>query len=389
MCANTTNIGKLVHFSRALVAPHAARLTITLGLLCGFPIEAISQTPLAPPTVVIGAILPLTGSSSTFGVACNRGITEGIRSLSTKDRSRIKVVIEDDGLINARSITAAQKLINVDRVDGLLTWSSGTALAVGGLSEARRIPQLAVASDPAVAQRNRFSFNYWPIPETETRTLYDYLKARGKKRISMATQESSFTLAMRDAFIAHINRDREMTIVADEVISSDATDLRSTLLRLKSKGASDAFIVAFWPGQLALVVTQAKEMGIDAPLFGYETFEDKPSFDATNGLLAGAIYSMGADPQQDFLDTFTKKYPGESYYTASHCYDIIRLYADATQERKDGASIARFLSTLQNYQTISGVISATGDHRFTLPTVLKTLDSHGTPIGVAPELPNH
>ena len=91
---------------------------------------------------------------------------------------------------------------------------------------------------------------------------------------------------------------------------------------------------------------------------------------------------MGADPRPDFLDTFTKKYPGESYYTASHCYDIIRLYADTTRERKDGPSIVRFLTGLQSYPTVSGVISSTGDNRFTLPTTLKSLDANGHPNAV-------
>jgi hypothetical protein len=88
---------------------------------------------------------------------------------------------------------------------------------------------------------------------------------------------------------------------------------------------------------------------------------------------------MGADPRPDFLDTFTKKYPGESHYTASHCYDIIRLYADATRECKEDPSIVRFLTGLQSYPTVSGVISSTGDNRFTLPTTLKTLDAKGHP----------
>ncbi|MEY4667594.1 MAG: hypothetical protein RL518_293 [Pseudomonadota bacterium] len=344
---------------------------------------AQSEIP-SPPFIKIGAIIPLTGSSSAFGNACRRGITESLEGLSTEERSRITVVIEDDGLVNSRSITAAQKLINVDRVDALLTWSSGTALAVGGLSDTRHIPQLAVASDPAVTRGHRYSFTYWPIPETETRTLYDYLKHSGKKRLSMVTQESSFTIAMRDALVAHITRGGEMTIVGDEMISSDVTDLRAILLRLKNKGPSDGFIVACWPGQLALVVKQAREVGITAPLFGYETFEDKPSFDAAGGLFTGAIYSMGADPRQDFLDTFSRKYPGESYYTANHCYDIIRLFTAATRERKDGASIRAFLSNLRDYPTVSGVISATGDNRFTLPTTLKTLDSQGIPRALTP-----
>ena len=331
------------------------------------------------PTVVIGAILPLTGSSASFGLASKRGIMLALDDLPPEERARITVIVEDDGLIPARSITAAQKLIHVDHVDALLTWSSSTALAVKSLSESKGIPQMAVASDPAVAQNARYSFNYWPIPETETRTLYDHLKTHGKKRIGMVTQVNSFPLAMRDAFVAHAKRDNHVVIVADEEVSPEATDFRSTLLRLKNKGDIDALIVAFFPGQLATVVKQAREMGIAAPLFGYETFEDRASFDAAGGLFTNAIYSTGAEASQEFLDAFTTKYPGESYLTANQSYDIIRIIADATRERKDGASIAQFLKTLKNYQTVSGVISATGDNRFTLPTTLKTLDERGVP----------
>lgn len=353
------------------------RSFLALFLFVSFTGTVQAQT--SGPRIVIGAILPLTGSSASFGLASKRGIELALEDLPYEERSRIQVILEDDGLVSSRSITAAQKLINIDKVDALLTWSSGTALAVKGLTESKGIPQIAVASDPAVARGSRFTFNYWPIPETETRTLYDYLKAHGTRKVGMVTQVNSFPLAMRDAFVAHIKRDRAMEIVADEEISDDATDLRSIMLRLKNKGSIDAFIVAFFPGQLALVVKQARDIGITAPLFGYETFEDKASFDAAHGLFTNAIYSTGADARQDFLNEFTTKYPGESYYTANQSYDIIRILADATKERKDGASIAQFLQNLKDYPTVSGVISATGDNRFTLPTTLKTLDEHGTP----------
>lgn len=339
---------------------------------------AFADEPKAP-SVVIGAILPLSGSAAAFGVSSSRGITLALEGLSAVDRERVKVIIEDDGLNNSRSITAAQKLITVDKVDALLTWSSGTALAVKSLSESRRIPHMAVASDPAVARESNYSFTYWPIPESETRTLYDYLKSRNKRRIAMITQINSFPLAMRDAFVANVARDKVMEIVADEEVSPDTTDARSTLLRIKSKGAIDTLIVASFPGQLELIVKQAREVGITAPLFGYETFEDKTSFAAAGGLFTGVIYSTGADAREDFRARFAFQYPGESDYTASHSYDIIRLFVDATRKQKDGDSIAHFLRTLKDYPTASGTISSTGDNRFTLPITLKTLDSKGIP----------
>lgn len=356
-----------------------AVFTLCAGLFC--QVSALAQSSQAP-SVTIGAILPLTGSSAAFGLASKRGIELALEDLSATDRARVKVIVEDDGLNNSRSITAAQKLLTVDKVDALLTWSSGTALAVGGLSEARAIPQLAVASDPAVSRNRRYSFNYWPIPEAETKTLYDYLLRHQKKRVVMVTQISSFPIAMRDAFVTHAQKDGEIQILADEEISSDSSDFRTTLLKIKGRGAVDALIVAFWPGQLAGVVKQVREIGISAPFFGYETFEDKATFDATGGLLYNAVYSTGADPRPDFLEKFRMKYPGESTYTASHSYDIIRLIMAATQERKDGASIASFLRRVRKYPSVSGEISATGDNRFTLPTTLKRLDARGEPAPI-------
>lgn len=359
----------------------SVRLLIALALI---PLVAMSsERALAQasesPTVSIGAILPLSGSAASFGLASKRGIELALEDLPEKDRARVKVIIEDDGLNNSRSVTAAHKLITIDKVDALLTWSSGTALAVAGLNETRKIPQVAVASDPAISRMGRYSFTYWPIPETETKTLYDHLRRHHKRQIAMVTQVSSFPLAMRDAFISHVTREGELNILADEEISADSTDLRSSLLKVKAKGRADALIIAFWPGQLATVVKQAREIGISAPLFGYETFEDRATFDATGGLLRDAIYSTGADPRPDFIERFQRRYPKQSTYTASHSYDIIRLLTDATRQLKDGDTIALFLKGIRRYPTVSGEISATGDNRFTLPTTLKKLDANGTP----------
>jgi ABC-type branched-subunit amino acid transport system substrate-binding protein len=73
---------------------------------------------------------------------------------------RVTVIYEDDGLSNARSATAARKLLTIDKVDALLTWSSGTGLTVASLAEAKRIPHMSIASDPAVAKGRTYSFTY-------------------------------------------------------------------------------------------------------------------------------------------------------------------------------------------------------------------------------------
>ncbi len=332
-----------------------------------------------PPPLTIGAILPLSGGASNFGAIARRGIELALAELTPEDRARVKVVYEDDGLSNARSATAARKLLTIDKVDALLTWSSGTGLTVAGLAEATRIPHMSIASDPAVARGRTYSFTYWPTPEDEAQTLHDHLVARGIKKVALISQVHNGILAVRDAFVQQAAKGAQIAIVANEELAGDTTDFRAVLERIKGKGEFEAFIPIFFPGQLATCIRQARALGITAPLFGFETFDDKDEIKAAGGLMTGAVYATGGDPQADFIKRYEAKYPGESYYTANQAYDIIQLYVTATRERKDSQSIVSFVRSLKNYPTSSGLVSATPSNQFRLPTTLKKINSDGIP----------
>jgi ABC-type branched-subunit amino acid transport system substrate-binding protein len=119
------------------------------------------------PRITIGAILPLSGEASNFGAIARRGIEMALDSLSADDRARVSVVFEDDALSNVRSATAARKLLSIDKVDALLTWSSGTGITVASMAESKRIPHISIASDPAVSANQRFSLPTGQSPVTK------------------------------------------------------------------------------------------------------------------------------------------------------------------------------------------------------------------------------
>lgn len=337
---------------------------------------ARAQSPSAP-SITIGVILPLSGPAANFGAIAQRGIELALEDLSPEDRARTRVLYEDDGLVNARSATAARKLISIDKVDALVTWSSGTALTVASIVEGGRVPQIAIASDPAVVRNKKFSFTYWPLPEDESRTLYDYLVRIGKRRVALLTLTHNGSLAIRDAFATLVEQDEKVKIVANEEVAGDVNDFRGVLSRVKAKGEADCFIPILFPGQLAVSIKQAREVGIHGSLAGFETFEDKDEFRASGGLLAGAVYASGADPDPGFIKRYRAKFPDMSFYTANQTYDAIMLLVAATRNAKDGVTIAKFLSTLRDYPTASGLATSTGDNRFKLPTALKRIDGSG------------
>lgn len=352
--------------------------TVLILLLVRCVPFAHGEIPTAP-TITVGVILPLTGSAANFGGIAQRGIELALEGLSPEDRARTHVIYEDDGLVNSRSVTAARKLLSVDKVDALITWSSGTALTVASILEASRVPQIAIASDPAVVRGKKFSFTYWPLPEDEARTVSEYLVRFGKKRVAIITLTHNGALAIRDAFTRLFVEEGGGTVAANEEVSGDVVDFRAVMSRIKAKGPIDAFVPILFPGQLAVSIKQARESGITASLVGFETFEDRDEFHASGGLMVGAVYGTGADPDATFVERYRNKYPATSYYTANQTYDALNLLVAATRHAKDGPTIAEFLRTRKDYPTASGLASSTGDNRFRLPTALKRLDVAGTP----------
>lgn len=331
----------------------------------------------------VGVILPLTGPSAFIGATCKAAVELAVSDIPEAERGRLRVIFEDDGLVPARSVTVGRKLLDVDHVDGLLTWSSSTGLSLASITERKRIPHLSIASDPAVAVGRDYTFTYWALPQDEARALYEYLVSSGMKRIAILAVTHNGILALRDALVSEARRDGRVQVVTNEEVAPDMQDFRGILERIKSRGEIDALVPIFFPGQLAISVKQARGVGIKAPVVGFETFEDKDEIEAAQGLFDGVVFSTGADPSPEFTRAFQGRNPGSTMYTASNCYDVVRLLFDASREGRDGNTIAKYLRGLRNYRAVSGTISATGDNRFSLPTTLKTIDGHGAVLPLA------
>jgi branched-chain amino acid transport system substrate-binding protein len=325
----------------------------------------------------IGVILPLSGGASNLGAIVRRGVELALDDISPEDRRRVSVVYEDDALTNARSATAARKLLTIDKVDALMTFSSGSGLTVASIAEKKGVPHLSIASDPAVAKSGSYSFTYWPLVEDEVEVLTRHLVATKVKKVAIISQVHNGALALRDEFVRRAVKDRLILVVADEEVSGDMSDFRSVLERIKRKGDFQGFIPILFPGPLAVCLKQARSIGIPAPFFGFETFEDKDEIKSAGSAMVGAVYATGSEPTDEFTKKYQAKYPGESFMYASHSYDIVRLFVDATREKKDGASVLAFLHSVKDRQTASGVVNVTSGNQFRLPVALREIDGRG------------
>jgi len=337
--------------------------------------KTVADTTEATPKYKIGAILPLSGDAAALGRASENGMRMALDTLPTKESSRIEVKFEDDGLVITRSVAAFRKLVDIDKVNAVICWSSGTCKAIAPLAEASKIPLVAIASDSAVSKGRKFAVNFWVTPEAETKALMPEALRRGYKRVAIVSAIQEGAQACRDAFLKQSQGTIE--IAFNEEYPSDLKDFRSVVTRLKNVKDVDAILMILMPGQLGTFAKQLRQAGVQAPMFGYETFEDKSEVENSSGALVGSWFATASTGDESFVAKFKERFPEDVIVTANNGYDAIALLSTASSSNSSPETVAEFLRTVRDFPGVSGTFSSSGDNRFTLPATLKYVAKDG------------
>jgi len=317
----------------------------------------------------VGVILPLSGENASIGMGLQNAVKMAVDDLPVEARERLVVYVEDDGLVSRNSVSAFHKLVTQNRIDALINVSSGTANALAPLAEQRGIPFIAIASDPKIVEGRKNVFNFWVTPLEQAKLVVPEALRRGYKRIARISTIHDFTLAANRDF-DDLNQGR-IEIVVDQEYPMEVTDFRSSIARIRREKDLDAVFIFLFKGQLSSFAMQARQGGIDLPFFGYEFMEDVSEIRAAQGALDGAWYVNAADPDDEFMERFKKLHPDSTVFAVGNGYDAIMLFARAIETARSKAEIVDFLATLKDFEGVVGTFSATGDHRFTLPAVIK------------------
>ena len=327
----------------------------------------------------IGVILPLTGDAASLGNFIRKGILLAQESLPSTVQDRVKLFFEDDQFLAAKTVTAYQKLVNVDKVDAVFVTGSGAGNAVGPIAERDKKLLVAIgASDKKFVIGKKFVFTHWVSPESETTPLVEKVKAKNFQHIGIIATEHEGANSLRDAFIqelkAQVLGDR---VVFDEKVAVGAQEFKTLIAKAQSKGV-DGLCTIILPGSLATFSKQARELGFTGEIFGYELFEDPNEVKASDGALVGKWYVNASDPSADFLRRYKAKYNETPGFGAGNAYDAMALVSFAAAAYSNSnEKMADHLRALKDYHGAVGLYSATGDNRFALPAVIKVVEKDG------------
>lgn len=316
--------------------------------------------------IKIGVLAVLTGDAASFGTDILNGVRLAVQEINAAGGANgnpVQLIAEDGRCNGADSSSAAQKLVNVDKVHAIVGGGcSSETLGAAPIAEAGRVVMISPSSSsPEVTKAGDFIFRNYPSDGLKGGALARYLTQKGYQKVAIVSENTDFCVGLKGAFTEAV--EEPLAIVFDETVEPGTKDYRSLLTRLKKVD----FDVFFANGQsdttVAAMVTQMRELGITQPVIGSDVADSvtlgKIATEAVEGLRALTIPALDeSNPSgRAFNDAFRAEF-GEAQSTifiAATAYDAAKLLVATMGEvGTEGAKVRDALYALDGYTGIAG-----------------------------------
>jgi branched-chain amino acid transport system substrate-binding protein len=316
-----------------------------LPVLTAAALGLCACTAFAEDVVKVGVFEPLTGANAAGGAEELDGIrlAQGLYPTVKVGGKTYKVVlaIADNKSDKVEAANAGQSLVDRDKVNVILgSWGSGLSMAAGPIFMAAKIPAIGLScTNPLVTKGNPFYFRVCFIDPFQGTVMatYAHKNLGAKKAVLIREVSNDYSVGLAkffsDSFVK-LTGDKA-AIVATLNYNTGDQDFSAQLTQIKSLKAD----VIFAPGnytESALIIKQARELGIKTPFLGGDTWEIAEFINVGKAAVEGSVLSTFFDNDaaltpnsKTFVGAYQKKYGKQPSGTAVLGFDGYLLALDA------------------------------------------------------------
>jgi branched-chain amino acid transport system substrate-binding protein len=279
----------------------------------------------------------------------------------------LELLTEDDRSITEEARTAAQKLLQRDRVIALLgEVASSRSLAAAPEAQRARIPMISPAStNPKVTEVGDYVFRACFTDPFQGAVMARFAAQElGAKRVAILfdfKQDYSVGLA---EFFRRTFRELGGEIVADERYSGGDIEFRAQLTTIRAARPDVIFVPGYYT-ELGLIAKQARGLGITAPFLGGDGWDSEKTLEiggpAVEGYFFSTHYSADSDnPRvQKFVKSYREAHGSLPDGMAALGYDAAHILADALRRAgtAEGPKLRDAIAATRDFQGVTGRIS--------------------------------
>lgn len=325
----------------------------------------------APIEAKIGVISILSGAGAAYGEAITNGFKLARDEINAKGGLRIELIIEDSSGKQEQALAAAQKLINSDRVTAILGPTLSTEMkVVGPEADASGVPIMGTSNTAqGIPQIGKYVFrNSTPESQAIPASIGKAVKKYGIRKVALLYgNDDVFTKSGFDT-MKEVSEKMHLAILAEETFQKGQADYKAQLTKIKSLAPDAIFCSALYE-EGAVILSQARKMGIRVPFVGGNGFNSPKVIEIAKGAAEGLIvatpwFGDKDDPKvKAFVAKYAKTYGKKPDQFAAQAYDGLYVMAEAFRRagKADRKAVRDALAGIRNYDGVLGRFSFTED----------------------------
>ncbi len=304
--------------------------------------EEAEKTP-----IKIGAIVSETGPYAGLGVPEKNTLEMEVKKINEAggiNGHKIELIIEDDATDEAKTVAAATKLIEKDKVVALIgPTGTGQTMAIRQQVEEAEIPNVSMAGGNVITdQLSQWVFVTPPSNRIVVPFALEYLKNKGWTKVGLITDSGGFGKDGK-AVIEEEADNYGIEIVANETYNPTDVDMKAQLTKIKG---TDAQVVLAWTAGkgASIIAKNVKELGMEIPLVVSHGIGMKAFIDGAGDAAEGVIFPIGGRvlvPEsfteeselkkvtQEYANNYTSTYNEPPSTFGGHAYDAFHIIVNA------------------------------------------------------------
>lgn len=325
----------------------------------------------AQKAVRIGVVGPESGGAAQLGQAQRKAVQLAVDEINAKKGAgewKLEVFFEDDEGNPTKSASAANKLIQQSQTHVIIGAINSSATLADMVVTARAgIPQITAGSTGAsiTEQGNKWIFRTAVNDEFQANALVKYAKDVLKvNKIATFTAADDYGQSGAKLLAAAVQKEG-LQLVAKPIYNNGDKDFKPQLLAIKDSGAQAIMMWGVYT-EAALIAKQAKQLGVNAQLFGASGMAAQKLIelgaDAAQGLILTQSFlpDSGETQVNEFVSKYKAKYQESPIPHAAQAYDTVYIIADAVKRANSTKPDALREALMQT----AGLNLVTGEPKF-------------------------
>ncbi len=314
-----------------------------LGLLAAALVALFNSSVAAladeKPQLKIGVLLSLSGGLEQWCSYMRQGVE---LAASEHEGEGVTVIVEDDHSVEKRAtLGAARRLLDIESVDALYTWTPSSVAILTPLAKKHRVPLIAGAYNEQIAQAGDYVFGAVVNNLLTPREIARFFKARGAGRVGLVLAADDWSTSFEQPFRAEAGS-LGLNVVYSATVSPSETETRAVITNLKQRHV-DAVLAPLYGNALLSFIRRHREMKAEALInVGDGMFES--DITALGGAAEG-VTAMQLWVESPALSEKVRKRFGETYDPlqlglVASGYDVmVHLIQAAAELRKEGLPV--------------------------------------------------